>query len=274
MPPKLDSSYSDHVEAQKAVQRRERRRRPWLDAARIPFRDDAPMVGPPKTTAADFEMPRLRRCPFDQDSMVFEARLGGGLDGYVWKVRFGAQEPHQGPFALKVFWDAEPVDFPTYYAPQRECQNAALLQMMQTAVEQANAAGRPILVNAKPTTRDDAVANLAAFSDEARLKQQPSPADGSSVTPPGLCQISTMPRMKKCYGWLTIHGSAFRELHRSVRPPLVHVDRKIKRHLAPDQEYIAILYEYVEEGENDPDTMQKAMDFFWLAGFSRTSSPL
>jgi hypothetical protein len=80
--------------------------------------------------------------------------------------------------------------------------------------------------------------------------------------------------MKKCYGWLTIHGSAFRELHRSVRPPLVHVDRKIKRHLAPDQEYIAILYEYVEEGENDPDTMQKAMDFFWLAGFSRTSSPL
>ena len=74
------------------------------------------------------------------------------------------------------FWDDEPVDFPTYWAPRRECQNAALFQMMQTAVEQATAASRPLLVNTKPTTWDDAVANLAAFSDEARLKQ-PSPAD-------------------------------------------------------------------------------------------------
>ncbi|RYP63239.1 hypothetical protein DL771_009364 [Monosporascus sp. 5C6A] len=91
-------------------------------------------------------MPRLRRCPFNLDSMVWEARVDGGVDGYVWKVRFGAQ----GPFVLKVFWDAEAVDIPTYYAPQRECQNAALLQMMQTAVEQAAAASRPILVNRDP----------------------------------------------------------------------------------------------------------------------------
>jgi hypothetical protein len=144
--------------------------------------------------------------------------------------------------------------------------------MMQTAVEQAAAASHPILVNAKPTTWDDAVANLAAFSDEARLKQ-PSPADHGSVPPPGLRQISTMPRMKRCYGWLTIPGKVFRKLHWSFRPPQVEVDR-IKRYLRPDQEYIAIVYEYVEEGENDPDTMQKAMDFFWLAGFSRTFSPL
>ncbi|KAL2158238.1 hypothetical protein VTH06DRAFT_4558 [Thermothelomyces fergusii] len=139
---------SDYIESRRALQRRGRQRRPWLDAARLPFRDDAPMVGPPKTTAADFEMPRLRRCPFDLGSMVWEARLGGGADGYVWKVRFGTE----GPFVLKVFWDAEPVDFPTYYAPQRECQNAALLQMIQAAVEQAAAASRPILVKAKPTT--------------------------------------------------------------------------------------------------------------------------
>ncbi|KAL2170666.1 hypothetical protein VTG60DRAFT_4508 [Thermothelomyces hinnuleus] len=260
---------SDYVEARVALQRRVRRRRPWLEAAQTPFRDDAPMVGPPKTTAADFEMARLRRCPFDLDSMVWEARMGGGLDGYVWKVRFG----NQGPFVLKVFWDAQPVDFPTYYAPHRECQNAALLQMMQTAVEQAATASRPILVNAKPTTWDDAIANLAAFSDEARLKQ-PSPADrGSGPPQEGFCQISTMPRMKKCYGWLTIPGTIFRELHWSLRPPPVQVDR-IKRYLTPDQEYIAIIYEYVEEGENDPDTMQKAMDLFWLAGFSRAFSPL
>ncbi|KAK5661241.1 hypothetical protein OQA88_11134 [Cercophora sp. LCS_1] len=259
---------SDYVNTRVASQRRVRRRRPWLDAAQTPFRDDAPMVGPPRTTAADFKMPRLRRCLFDLDGMVWEARMDGGMDGYVWKVRFGAQ----GPYVLKVFWDAKPVDFPTYYAPQRECQNAALLQMMQTAVEQAAAASRPIFVNAKPTTWDDAIANLAVFSDEARL-EQPSAADRGSEPPPGLRKISTMPRMKSCYGWLTIPGKVFQELRLSLRPPPVQVDR-IKRYLAPDQEYIAIVYEYVEEGENHPDTMQKAMDFFWLAGFSRTFSPL
>lgn len=88
---------SDYVEARVALQRRVRRRRPWLDAAQTPFRDDAPMVGAPGTTAADFEMPRLRCCPFNPDSIVWEARVGGGMDGYVWKVRFGAQ----GPFVLK-----------------------------------------------------------------------------------------------------------------------------------------------------------------------------
>jgi hypothetical protein len=170
------------------------------------------------------------------------------------------------------FRDAEPIDFPTYYAPQRECQNAALLQMMQTAVEQAAAVSRPVLVNAKPATWDDAVANLAAFSDEARLKQPP-PADQSSVPCPGLCEIATMPHIKTCYGWLTIHGKVFPELHWRLRPPVVEVDR-IKRSFPPDQQYIALVYEYVEEGENDPDTMQKAMDVFWLAGFSRTYSPL
>lgn len=82
-----------------------------------------------------------------------------------------------------------------------------------------------------------------------------------------------MPRMKRCYGWLTIPGKVFQKLHWLLRPPQVEVDR-IKRYLRPDQEYIAIVYEYVEEGENDPDTVQKAMDFFWLAGFSRTFSPL
>jgi len=62
------------------------------------FRDDTPMVGPPSCTAADFKVPRLRRCPFDPEDLVFEARLGGGADGCVWKVRLG----REGPFALKM----------------------------------------------------------------------------------------------------------------------------------------------------------------------------
>jgi hypothetical protein len=94
--------------------------------------------------------------------------------------------------------------------------------MMQTAVEQATATSHPILVNAKPTTWGDAVANLAAFSDEARLKQ-PSPADYGSVPPAGLRRISTMPRMKRCYGWLTIPGKVFWKLPWSLRPPQVEL---------------------------------------------------
>jgi hypothetical protein len=56
------------------------------------------MVGPPKTTAAGFKMPRLRRCPFNLNTMVWKACVDGGLDGYVCKVRFGTRET----FALKV----------------------------------------------------------------------------------------------------------------------------------------------------------------------------
>jgi hypothetical protein len=75
-----------------------RTRKPWIEAAQTPFRDDALMIAPPSCTAADFELPRLRRCPFDLDNLIIEASIDGGLDGYVWKVRFG----DEGPFILKM----------------------------------------------------------------------------------------------------------------------------------------------------------------------------
>lgn len=88
------------------------------------------------------------------------------------------------------FWDDEPPEFAHYYAPQRECQNAALLQMMETAVEQAAATSRPVLVNARPETWEDAIANQAAFSDEARLNQLSSPADRDPGPGPAFRQIT------------------------------------------------------------------------------------
>jgi hypothetical protein len=87
-----------HGEKLTPAQRKVRTRMPWIEAARTPFRDDALLVGPPSCTAADFKLPRLRRCPFDVDSLIWDAALGGGLDGCVWKVRFG----DEGPFILKV----------------------------------------------------------------------------------------------------------------------------------------------------------------------------
>ena len=69
-------------------------------AQAVPFHDDKLMEGPPDYSAADFDMPRLRRCPFDLSDVDWESssRLGGGLDGFVWKVWFKGD----GPFVLKV----------------------------------------------------------------------------------------------------------------------------------------------------------------------------
>ncbi|UKZ74505.1 hypothetical protein TrVFT333_002175 [Trichoderma virens FT-333] len=119
------------------------------------------LIGAPSCTLDAFKIPRLRQCLFDLDSMTWEAQIDGGLDGYLWKVKFG----DQGPFALKVFWDTEPLpyDSMTYHPVQRECHNVALLEMMQESIAQATPES-PILVNANPTTREDAWANQVAFS--------------------------------------------------------------------------------------------------------------
>lgn len=53
----------------------------WAEATKVPFLDDAPMVGPPSCTAADFHTPRIRRCPFDLDTIRWRRQLGEGLDG-------------------------------------------------------------------------------------------------------------------------------------------------------------------------------------------------
>lgn len=88
----------NRAEKLRLAQRKRPRTKPWLEAAKVPFRDDTLMLGPPSCTAQDFETPRLRQWPFDLATLSWEARIDGGLDGYVWKVRFG----DQGPFILKV----------------------------------------------------------------------------------------------------------------------------------------------------------------------------
>ncbi|KAH8677055.1 hypothetical protein BGZ61DRAFT_74068 [Ilyonectria robusta] len=100
------------------------------------------MLAPPGYSAEDFETPQLRRCPFDPATIdwTYSSRIDGGLDGYIWRVWFGADSP----YVLKVFWDAEPPEFYHYFAAQRECQNSALLQMMETAVQQAATSVIPI----------------------------------------------------------------------------------------------------------------------------------
>jgi hypothetical protein len=177
---------------------------------------------------------------------------------------------------------------------QRECQNAALLQMMETAVEQAVATQRPVLVIPDPASHDDAKMNQAAFCDEGRQHQPRLPTQQSELlgttigaspesgaasdeipaAMPGIRAITTIPRMRKCYGWLTLPRGLLDGAPSWLRAPCLTFGMKLKRFMQHDQEYPAILYEYVEDGENDPSRVQEALDFFWLAGFSATMSPL
>lgn len=126
--------------------------------------------GPTTTWSIDdFGVPRLRKCPFSLGSIDWEHAmiLGRGMDGIVWRVYFG----DDGPYALKLFWDGDPHEVPVlgYFAAQRECQNAALLQMMRASLDyvpcdQEGAGKRPVRVLANPTDWDQARANFFAFA--------------------------------------------------------------------------------------------------------------
>ncbi len=137
--------------------------------------------------------------------------------------------------------------------------------MIEASITQAGWESKPIQVNANPQTIDDALNNLYAFSDERRGKCHNS---GMSNT----ISITSMPRMRKCFGWLNLSGATLHELPYRLRAPSVRVS-KIDRSISRDTEYIALVYEYMEEQPNDPATVEEVVRFLWLAGFSHTMSP-
>jgi hypothetical protein len=48
-------------------------------------------------------------------------------------------------------------------------------------------------------------------------------------------KISSVPRMKKYYGWLTLNGQVFRGLRPRLKPPVITVS-KITRSMSPDKD--------------------------------------
>lgn len=138
----------------------------------------------------------------------------------------------------------------------------ALLQMMATAVESS-----PVLLNANPRTKHDAVANLGAFSTQGRVGCTQATQD------PTLVPISSLPRMRQCYGWMTVHGQALSQLPRSQLVSYQLIG-KLERFFTREQTYTAVVYEYVEEDINDPVAVEAVATFLWLAGFSHGNSPL
>ena len=154
------------------------------------------------------------------------------------------------------FWDTRPSECDGYFALQRECQNAAILQMIETQLKQAT---DPILVYAHPVTEDDAEDNLFAFADEELHK--PPPLDDMEMAP-----IPAFPSSPKCYGWLPFNRRVVQNIPRALWPPVVRLP-DIQRSLASDKDYTAIVYDYIENVDNNPAEVEAVDTFLWLAGF-------
>ncbi|OAA62615.1 Six-bladed beta-propeller, TolB-like protein [Niveomyces insectorum RCEF 264] len=234
----------------------------------IPFLSNEPLAGPAGCKEFDFRRPRLRRCPFDINTINWKDAtvLGYGMDGWVWRVRFG----DGGPFALKLFWVAERPFHAEYFAVQRECQVVAHLQMIQAAVDQAAREGgaRPVRINPASKTWLEAAANVFAFAEENRGRPAPDPEIDKGLVP-----LTKIPRMTQCYGWLRFDTDAILpRLPRRLRPHPIKIE-KTQRWIEPGQPHIALVYEYVDDKPNDPAQVARVVDFMHCAGFCVASSP-
>ena len=157
-----------------------------------------------------------------------------------------------------------------YLAVQQESQAVAHLQMMQAAIDQANKEGgaNPVLLSPDPKTREDALANVFAFADENRL----SPPSPEARERDRLVPITSIPPIAKCYGWLRFNtDEILPRIPRRLRPHGVTIE-KTKRCIEPGKEHIAIVYEYIEDGENDPSKVEEFLEFMHLVGFCPASS--
>lgn len=65
-----------------------------------------------------------------------------------------------------------------------------------------------------------------------------------------------------------------RFMPRPVLPYAVRVGKHIRSLPKEQDEFIAVVYEYVEGGENDAETVEKVASFLWLPGFSFCATPL
>ncbi|EPE05445.1 hypothetical protein F503_02184 [Ophiostoma piceae UAMH 11346] len=244
------------------------------EAATWPYRDDAPMVGPPSCTSKDIRMPRLRKCIYDLDNIVFLRRLGAGLDGYCWLVNFG----DEGPFVIKVFWQRTSNNY-HIFPPQAECRTNALLQIMEQSVADGIAAGQPVLVDANPLDWYDAVGNVQCFSVDVRQNTEAAKKEATELGIT-LQPILSMPRFRKCHGWLMVGTKRLEALPKKTLFPFdVKINRKVTRSFdfTPDadgheRQHTAIVYEYIEPGPNDVAVVTETVNFLRLAGFAGTTS--
>lgn len=92
----LEGRRSRRVNEKKEERALELMRCPFLNEEKI---DEEKIDTPLACSKREFIQPRLRKCSFELDSIHFVERVGGGLDGYNWKI----QVPKGGPtYVLKL----------------------------------------------------------------------------------------------------------------------------------------------------------------------------
>lgn len=126
-----------------------------------------------------------------------------------------------------------------------------------------NRATTPILINGNLKTKVDALDNLFAFADYP-WDEPPDPDEEEIEVPP-------FPRMAKCYGWLEFDRQQIQRIPRGKKAPVV-LSGRIRRFMQRDKDYIAVVYEYIAEGPNDPDVVEEVGRFLWLVGFCHTGN--
>lgn len=139
---------------------------------------------------------------------------------------------------------------------------------MQEALSPQNASRGPILIFPGPRNQAESRYNYFAFCDEQREAQKKYPEKE-----PFWQEVTAMPRFRQCYGWLTVRGEDLTSrIPRSLLPWHIRIG-KTDRILTHDGVYTAIIYEFIEAGDNVAETVQESIDFLEGAGFSRTLSP-
>ncbi|KAF6810452.1 hypothetical protein CPLU01_15304 [Colletotrichum plurivorum] len=130
--------------------------------------------------------------------------------------------------------------------------------MMQSAIEQAD---EPIYLNPNPETRKHALLNLQAFSDEGRRKTKLKEC-------PEVVRCTSTASLKRCFGWTKVAGQEHWNLGPRRGPPCIRENR-ITKQISRDEEYYAIIYEFIPEIQRPPDRdmVQSQLDFYWLVGF-------
>lgn len=138
---------------------------------------------------------------------------------------------------------------------------------MRAAMSQDDHTSGPILVQPHPRSRAEAFENMLAFSNKARLEEKLDEKRG--VASP-LSRITWMPRTRQCYGWVKITGARiFDELPPEWWPSCRTLEKK-RRQIYREIDYTALVYEYIDEGDNDKEVIDKSLEFFRDAGFSHT----
>ncbi len=145
-----------------------------------------------------------------------------------------------------------------------EALAVAILDKVQTGLR---ASQSPIYVPSQRLTRLDALASLYACSLEGRQAQPYSCLPAHQRT--SLSSLFTSTRLRKCFGWIPIHGHDLLHLNQRIsfggyRPEKGDLT---PARFDPDKRYFGIVYEFIPPAPHDAAAMQRQIDFFHSAGF-------